>query len=170
MVERRTITDNLMIRYEGLFSLDELCRVIEDWQRQNGYEKHILKDFEHVTKKGKNIEIDMQPWKNINENERSAIRLIILIKNMRDVFVKVTGAKMKMNQGEVLVRISGYHLSDLAHKWEGKSYVYFIRAVINKYIYRISPEDKRDGLVAGDLNSLYHNIRAYLNLVRRRVQ
>jgi hypothetical protein len=166
MAERRVIVDNMVIRYEGLFSFHDLMNVIDEWQRQRGYDKFERKNFEQVFKTGKDIEIELEPWKEINESEKISIRVVILIKKMKDVIIKVDGQEVRRNQGHVMIKFTASLLTDFAYKWEGKPLYFFLKEVVDKYIYRL-PVAKHEGFVAEEANSLYRNVRGYLNLVRR---
>ncbi|MBN2458290.1 hypothetical protein JXB31_04130 [Candidatus Woesearchaeota archaeon] len=168
MTEKRDVVDNLELRYEGIFSLEELYKLIDDWQIQMGYDRQEMKNFEQVFEAGRDIEIELQPWKKINENEKIIIKIIILVKKMKDIKVKMGDSEVKMNQGQVQVRFAGFLFTDYFHKWEGKPYFFFLKSLWHRFVYYL-PTDRHESLVAEEVNKLYSNVKGHLNLMRRRV-
>ena len=165
MAERRIIIDNLMLQYEGLFEMRELYMMIDKWLRQKGYDKFEKRNYEHVLKEGKFIEMELEPWKKITDYIKIVINMYVHAFNVKEVIVKKDNLDVKMNQGLIKIRFIGYLVTDYEHKWEGKPVFYFLRAVIDKYVYRVSA-DKYEGAVAEDVKHLYQNVKAFLNLYR----
>jgi hypothetical protein len=165
MAERRIVIDNLMLQYEGLMDLRDMYLMIDKWFRQKGYDKLEKRNHEHVLKDGKYIEIELEPWKKISDYAKIVQNLYFHCYNIKDVTVNKDGHDVKMNQGKIKIRFIGYLVTDYEHKWEGKPIFYFLRAVIDKWVYRVSA-DKYEAAVADDVKHLYQNIRAFLNLNR----
>ena len=61
-MERRTVTDWHTVRYEGIFNMNELYLMIENWFRQKGYDWEEKKNFEQTLKDGKDLEIELWPY------------------------------------------------------------------------------------------------------------
>jgi hypothetical protein len=165
MAERRIVIDNLMLQYEGLFEMRELYMLIDKWLRQKGYDKFEKRNHEHVHKEGKYIEIEMEPWKKITDYMKIVINIYVHAYNVKEVIVKKDNLDVKMNQGLIKIRFIGYMVTDYEDKWEGKPVFYFLRAVIDKWVYRVT-SDKFESAVADDVKHLYQNIKAFLNLTR----
>jgi hypothetical protein len=165
MAERRIIIDNLLLQYEGLFELRELYMMIDKWLRQKGYDKFEKRNHEHVLKDGKYIEVELEPWKKITDYAKIVINMYMHCYNIKDVVVKKDNQDVRMNQGKVKIRFIGYLVTDYESKWEGKPVFYFLRAVMDKWVYRVSA-DKFEGAVSEDVKHLYQNVKAFLNLSR----
>lgn len=165
MGERRIVVDNLMLQYEGLFDARELYLVMDKWFRQRGYDKFEKRNHEYNYKDSKYIEYELEPWKKFTDYVKCVINVYVHIYNMTNVTVKRDGHDVKLNQGKIKVRFMGYLVTDYEGKWEGKPLFYFIRAVVDKWIYRVSA-DKYEGGVADEVKHLYQNIRAFLNMYR----
>ena len=67
MAERETLIDNYRIQYEGLFSAVDLYTMIDEYFEERGYDKVEKKNIERVSKEGKFIEVEMQPFKRITD-------------------------------------------------------------------------------------------------------
>lgn len=143
--------------------MNELYLIIDKWFREKGYDKYEKKNFEHVYKDGKQIEIEMEPWKKNTDYSKSIIKTNILVTNLKEVVIKKDKFTVKTNQGKILITFMGFLETDYEGRWESKAWVYFLRTLFDQYIYRIHT-DKFEGYVAEDVNHLYNTIKAYLNL------
>jgi len=59
----------------------------------------------------------------------------------------------------------GYVETDYENRWENKPIFYFLRALIDKYIYRIYT-DKFESMLVADVHHLHTRIKSFLNLYR----
>jgi hypothetical protein len=165
MAERRIVVDNLVLQYEGLFEIKELYLMIDKWLRQKGYDKWEKRNHEHVLKDGRFIEFELEPWKKISDYAKIVISMYIHMLNIKEVTVKKDNVDVKMNQGRVRIRFIGFLVTDYTNKWEGQPLYYFLRAIFDKYVYRVT-SDKFEGAVSDDVKHLYQNVKAFLNLYR----
>jgi len=165
MTERKIVIDTLQLNYQGLFNMNELYIVIDKWFREKGYDKYEKKNFEHVYKDGKQIEIEMEPWKKTTDYAKCIIKTNILVTNLKEVVVKKDGFNVKTNQGKILITFMGFLETDYEGRWESKAWVFFLRSLFDQYIYRVHT-DKFESYVAEDTTHLYNTIKAYLNIQR----
>lgn len=165
MAERRIVVDNLMLQYEGLFDVKELFLMIDKWLRQKAYDKMEKRNHEHVLKEGKYIEIELEPWKKVTDYAKIVINMYIHMYNIKDIMVKKDNQDIKMNTGKIKIRFIGYLVTDYEHKWEGKPVWWFLRTVMDRWVYKVSA-DKYEAAVAENVKHLYQNVKAFLNLYR----
>ena len=165
MVERDIIVDKLRLTYEGLFSVADLYKMIDEWFEEKGYDKREKKNVESVTPEGKFIEIEVEPWKKVTDYAKNIIKIRMIFSNIKEVTVEKDGIKVKLNQGKVQFVFDGYLETDYEHMWEGKPLFYFIRELFDKYFYKPYTTGFKQG-VKEDLMHLYTNIKAFLNLYR----
>jgi len=165
MAERRMIVDNLTVVYQGLFNLNELYLVIDKWYREKGYDKFEKKNYEQVYKTGKEIELEIEPWKKITDYAKIVLKMKIFVKNLKDVTIEKEGHKVKMNEGDVKIAITGYLDTDYEHKWEKKPLVFFLRTMFDQYIYKLD-HAKDEAAVADDAQHVHSLIKSYLNMHR----
>ena len=165
MVEKYVVVDKLRLTYEGLFNVSELYKLIDGWLRTKSYDKHELKNIEKVRPEGKFIEIELFPWKKLTDYAISLIRLRIIMTDIKEVEVEREGKKAKMNQGTVHMVFDGMLETDYEKRWESKPIFYFLRAIVDKYIYR-SYLDGYKQVIMQDVNQLHTQIKAFLNLYR----
>ncbi len=165
MAEKRIVVEGLSVEYEGLFRLNEIYQVIEQWLKEKGYDKDEKKNYEQVLKTGRDIKIDLWPWKSITDYAKIQFKIIIQVKKMKDVIVKKDGMDVSMNQGKISINFNGFLLTDTAGKWEGKPLFYFLRMVFDRWIYRTNT-DKWAGAVSEEIEQLHRLVKGHLNMYR----
>ena len=165
MPEREVVVDKLRLTYEGIFSVSELYKLIDEWFRWKGYDKRENKNIEIVKPEGKFIEIELEPWKKVTDYAKNVIKIRIQMFDIRDVEVEKDNTKLKLNQGKVHFVFDGYLETDYEAKWDGKPIFYFIRTVFDKYLYKPFTTGFERG-VKQDVMHLQGQIKAFLNLYR----
>ncbi len=165
MAERRIIVDNKLLEYEGIFNFQDFYYTMDKWLREKGYDKWEKRNFEQVLKDGRQIEIAFEPWKKITDYARIVLKMGLVVTKMKDIVVKKNGQDIKMNHGKIKMKFIGYLDTDYEHRWEGKPYFYFLRTVLDKYVYR-SHTDKYDSAVAEECSHLYNTLRNFLNMYK----
>ena len=165
MVERRIVVDTLRLHYQGVLNIVEFMDFVDKWLRENGYYKQINKTDEKVFKENRQVEIELTPWKKIDENAKIVIQIMFLFSNVKDVVVKKDGQRKKLQQAKVAITFMGLMESDWEHKWEGKPFYWLIYSLIDQFVWKIH-SDKYYGLVAEECGDLHKQMKAFLNLYR----
>lgn len=165
MVEKRKVIDELKLSYEGLFDAKELYWMIDYWVIEKGYDKKELKNVERITPTGKYVEVWIMPWRKITDYAKYEIKMRMRMFNVTDVVVERGGVKLKLNKGKIDFIFDGYLITDYEGRWEQKPLFYFLRAVFDKYIFKMHTMAFEDGLV-DDINHLHMTIKSFLNLYR----
>ncbi|MBW2973417.1 hypothetical protein KY346_03415 [Candidatus Woesearchaeota archaeon] len=165
MSEKTTITGKEQIRYDGLFSVKELYKLIEDWVNSKGYMPVETSIEESVTKEGKVITAKLEPFKKLTDYAKAVIKIDIMISDCKEVEVKRAGKKQKLNKGTVLIEIQSIMETDYEHRWEMKPWLYVLRTVFEKYIYTPFLSGFKKA-IREDTDHLKDQIKAYLNLYK----
>ncbi|MBS3142014.1 hypothetical protein J4464_01365 [Candidatus Woesearchaeota archaeon] len=165
MSEREILVDKRRMTYEGLFSVADLYSLIDEYFEEKGYDKHEKKNIERVTPNGKDIEIEVEPWKKITDYAQSIIRVRILMTGIKEVEVEKDGVKIKLNQGKVQLIFDAIFETDYEHRWEAKPVFHFVRTIVDRYLYKTYTNQYK-GEVMNDFNMLVYQIKAFLNLYR----
>ncbi len=163
MVERRIVVDTLKLNYQGLLNIDELLKLVDTWCKERGYGKFEKSHTEQVTKDKRTVVLAWQPWKKVTPIIKVLIDIKFTFSEVKDVVVVKDNRRVKMHQAKVLIVFMGILQSDWANRWEGRPLIYFIRAVIDQFVYKIH-SDKYYGVAAEETMALYSVIKAYLNL------
>ena len=165
MPEREVVVDKLRLTYEGLFSVAELYKMIDEWFRWKGYDKRENKNIEIVKPEGKFIEIELEPWKKVTDYAKNVIKIRIQMHDIKEVEVEKDHTKLKLNQGKVQFVFDAFLETDYEARWEGKPIFYFLRTIFDKYFYRPFTAGFERG-VKEDLMHLHSQIKAFLNLYK----
>ena len=165
MAEREQVVDNMRLSYEGLFNVNELYMLIDQFFREKGFDKRELRNQEHVKAGSRYIDLVLQPWKKITDYANHIIRVEIVMRNVKDVEVEKDGHKLKFSKGRVAVRIDAYLETDYEHRWEQKPIYFFIRTLFDKFVYS-SYSQRFKAQLKETANQLNGEIKAFLNLHR----
>ncbi|MBI3035998.1 hypothetical protein HYY71_06785 [Candidatus Woesearchaeota archaeon] len=164
MVEKKQVLYDLRTAYSGPFVVEDFYAEVESWIKEKGFEKEPKKRMEHVTKSGKKIEWVMEAHYKIDDLHHGVVVLRALLDNVKEVVIKKSNKKMRINNGDVLISIDGFIQSHIHGSFfQIKPVYYFIRTVIDKYIWNFWWV-KHDGIVAGDCHDLFKRVRAFFNL------
>ena len=165
MAEREICVDKMRLSYEGLFKVTELYKLIDGWLRQKGYDKREKRMSESVTKNGKFIEWEMEPWKKITDYAKIVIRLRVILTDIKEIDVEVDKMKVKTNQGKADFIFDGILETDYENRWENKPLFFFLRTLFDKYIYKPYTAGYQSNCL-DYVNDLHSRIKAFLNLYR----
>ena len=165
MPEREVVVDKLRLTYEGLFSMLDLYKMIDEWFRWKGYDKRENKNIEIVKPEGKYLELEIEPWKKVTDYAKNVIKIRMQVTGLKEVEVEKENTKLKLNQGRVHFVFDGYLETDYESRWEGKPIFYFIRTVFDKYFYKPFTSGFEKG-VKEDVMHLHGQIKAFLNLYK----
>ena len=165
MVEQRLIVDHVRLSYEGLFNVNDLFMMIDSFFKEKGYDKREVRNIEIVKPEGKYIEIELMPWKKINDYVRHIIRVEMKMMNIKEVEVEKDGHRMRLNSGRVNFVFDAYLQTDWENKWDMKPMYFFIRTVFDKFVYK-SYTNMAEGLLVENVNQLHTYVKAFLNLYR----
>ena len=170
MVEKKQVLYDLRTTYSGPFVVEDFYAEVDNWIQEKGYEKEQKKKMEHVTKNGKKIEWVIEIHHHFDDLHYGIIVMRALFDNIKEVVVKKDGKKIMLNNGDALVNIDGFLQTHIHGSFfQVKPIYYFIRTVIDKYIYNFWTL-KYDGFVGGECHELFKRIRAFFNLQNYKYQ
>lgn len=166
MTEKYLVVDQAKMSYEGLFDLNGLYRLIDSWFYEKGYDKYEKKNSEQVTPDGKQIVIELEPWKSITDYYKIIINIKLRGHNIKEVEIEENGKK-KVNQGSLFFIFNGYVMADRRGEWERKPWQWFLHVVFDKLIFK-KHYSKAETWLLSDLDDLNNKIKSFLNLYRYR--
>jgi hypothetical protein len=165
MVEKRPVLEHEQVVYDGLFRYRDVNKLIFDWMSDKGYIPVEKRIHEAVTKSGKHIEQDLEPYKKFNDYAKSVIRIHVTAHNLKEVEVTVDGHKKKMHQGQLRVTFDSWLETDYESRWETTPVFYVLRSLFEKYVY----VPYLSGFIKGvrdDTMMLKDQLKGFLNLER----
>jgi len=165
MSEKKIVVDHLTIEYNGLYDINELYSLIDEYLKEKGYNKFEKRNIEQITASGKHIELELSPWKTVSDYAKIWMKITILMTNVKEVEVEKDGIKVKLNQGNVHIVIDGYVQTDYENRWENNPVFVFMRTIIDKYVITRYIQSW-DGEITDDVMHLHSNVKSFLNLYR----
>jgi hypothetical protein len=165
MVEKRPVIEHEQVIYEGIFSLKELYKLLYGWMGDKGYVPIEKRAQESVTKSGKHVELELEPYKKFSDYAKSVVRIHATAHNLTDVEVAKDGHKKKMQKGKVIMTFDSWLETDYEHKWETQPAFYVLRSLFEKYVYTPFLSGFITS-VRNDTIQVKEQVKAFLNLER----
>jgi hypothetical protein len=155
------------IKQTNVFDFKETYRFVYDWLVDNGYSVTEESYSEKVGAGGKEIEISWSAKRKISDYFRFIISIDWRILGMTDTEVQKQGKKVKMNKGQIEIKVSGTLEKDYEDRWENNPLFKFLRGVYDRYIIKSRVESYEDKL-SGDAEELIAQIKSWLALEGKR--
>lgn len=165
MSEKSLMLKDLSIGYEGLFDSKELFKVLNKWLKENEYAQTEAEMFEKVEPEAKELKVVLKPSKEINDYAKIELKLTFALTNLKQVYVKKNDIKKELNQGKIKIKFEGYLITDLKNEWESRPYLFFLRVVFNKIVFK-SKTNYWESLMKKDIYNLKDTLEGYLNLFK----
>ncbi|MBI4452270.1 hypothetical protein HY637_02480 [Candidatus Woesearchaeota archaeon] len=164
MTEKKQVLYDLRIAYNSPFLIEDFYAEIDGWIKEKGFTKEHKKKMESVTNNGKRIQWFIEIQGHLDDLHHGIIMLRVFMENIKEIVIKKDGKKTRINIGDVLVNIDAFVVSEIHGSfYQAKPIFYFIRALIDKYIYNFW-SFKWDGKVNSDGRDLYKRLQSFFNV------
>src|SRR3989338_2434869 len=163
LYEKNLVINNRELKYQGIFKVEELLQVINAALEQRHYEKREKKTEEKIFEAGRKSYIELRPYKHKTNFMTLMIKIKLTLENIKEVVEEREGRKQKFQQGEVLIAFDAWLMGEYQHRWQMKPLVFFLKGLINKYIYTWPMEAGFPDEVADDTAFIYAQVRSLLN-------
>jgi hypothetical protein len=165
MAETKTLVWLKPINYSGLIDIKGLYRVMDEWFFQNHYAKVERRNFETVMEDGKQIIIELLPYKKITDYAKVEIRIYVELTHLKETVVERQGLKHRLYKGDAHFSFDCFLITDYEQHWETKAVYFFIRTIVDKYLYR-GYTKRFEAEAVSDTNEIINEIKGYLNMER----
>lgn len=163
LFEKNLVINNRELKYKGIFRADELFHVINKSLREKRYHKREKKSEETVTEQGRKTFVELRPYKHKTSYMVLMIKIKITLDNVTETVQEFQGQKQKFQQGDVSVVFDSWLMSEYEHRWTMKPWVYFLKSLINKYVYHWPIEAGFSSELVNDTAFIYAQIRNLLH-------
>lgn len=160
--EKDLIINNRELKYKGIFHADEVFASINRALEERGYTKREKKTEELVTEIGKKTYIELRPYKVKTNYLAMMLKIKINLNNVQDVIEKVDNAKIRFQQGNVIIGFDAWILTDWQLRWNMTPVRFFLKGFINKFLYIFPLEAGATGELAGDTAYVYARVKKLL--------
>ena len=160
--EKDLVINGRTINYKGIFRHDEIFRTINEALEKRGYIKREKKSEELVTESGRKSFVELRPYK----EKTNYVTLMMKIKVEMDHVTETTkefetGSK-KYQQGNLTVIFDAWFLSDYRNRWGMRPFYYFMKAMINRFLYSMPLESGFRGELQEDTANIASQIKKLL--------
>jgi hypothetical protein len=165
MAEKNLIVEGLELKYRGMFEAELLLKTVDKYFEERGYIKFEKRRHETTHESGRDLTIELRPYKNITDYEQYTINLMIYLTNVKDVEVVKHNRKAKLQEGEVRMLFDAWVITEYEGRWVQKPWHYLARMLFKRFIHPLD-FGKHEGAVSSDCHYVYNNIKSYLNLYK----
>jgi len=165
MSEKIQLLNREKINVSGIFDLQAFYKHGRDWFE---YNKYLVseKDYkENIFPTNKVIEFTWECSRDIDEYSRFMIEVRGNAKNVMDVEVKENKKVVKMQKGDIELKVSAWLVLDYESTWEQKPVFKFLKGFYEKFIYR-GTIDTLKGEIWKEGWDFLNEMKAFLNLYR----
>ena len=134
-----------IIRYDGIFDLDSLYKLIQKWFVDQGfYFEEVAFKHKVPSPAGAEQDYDFRGWRKISEYVKFNIRVFIKLYNLKDIEVIKEGKKKKLSKAVLKISIKGEMELDYKNRFEKNNFLKALRNFYNKYILK-----EEEGVIGG---------------------
>ncbi len=163
MGEKNLIINHRKVSHHGLFRADELFAILNHALEERGYTKREKKSEELITPNGRLFQLELRPFKVVSHFATLMIKIHCTFDEVTETTKEVSGVKQKFEQGEVDILFDAWLLTDYENRRGVTPFKFFMKGVINKYIYNFSVDDQFQQQLAADTAFIYARVNEYLH-------
>ncbi len=162
MSESELIMDNKTLEYEGVFSVSELFSVVNETTDSLGYERQEKKSEQKVVPEGREFYIELRPYKFKTNYVSLMLKIKFRLTEVIDVEKTVKGITSEYQHGKVTFVLDAWSQTNYREHWNIKPWVYFMKTVINKYVYKLPLEEGFMNELGADAATVFDTIENHL--------
>lgn len=162
-MEKNLVVNNKEIIYKGLFSADELFSALNKALADKRYTKKEKKTEELVTPAGRMLFLELRPFKIVTNYITLMIKIRVTLDNITETVEEAHGEIKTFQRGDVHIIFDAWSLTDYEHRWGMKPVIYFLKGVINKFLYSFPIESGSINELVSDTAYIYAQVKKLLN-------
>jgi len=168
--EKNLIINGRELVYKGIFKDHELFSLINRTLEKKDYEKREKKTEETVTESGRSVLVELRPFKDKTNYVRLVIKIKIYLDNVTEIVKEKEGRKERYQQGDVKLVFDSWSLTDNENRWGMKPWFYFLKGVINKYMYTFPLESGFTSELVTDTAYIYGQVKKLLKSYEGKIE
>lgn len=149
-------------KFTGIFDFKQFYNFVYSWLRDYRYQIIEERTYsEKIKPEGKEIEIQWVAKRKISDYFRFLLKINWLILGMTTVEVQKGDVKVKMNKGQIELKITAYLEKDYEHRWETSQVSKFMRGLYDRYVIRSRIENYEEKIMT-EVDELVAQAKSYL--------
>jgi len=151
------------IKKKGYYNFIDFYTFCYSFLKNEGYKVKENEYTEKMSDFGKELLIDWEAEKEVNDYFKNVIYVKWHILGQNDAEVERDGKKEKMNKGEIKVVISADLVKDYEDRWEKSPFKKFLRGIYDKNVIRTTTVEYEDRLTEKAVE-FTQQVKAFLEL------
>ncbi len=164
--EKNLIINGRELNYSGVFRAEELFAAINRALEERGYITREKKTEEEVKEEGRRTFLELRPYKEKTNYITLMLKLKIYLENVSEAVEEIKSIKRTFHRGEVKIIFDAWTLTDYESRWGMKPWAYFLKGLINKFMYTFPIEAGAPDELAADTAFVYGRARGLLDSYR----
>jgi len=133
-------------KQKAIFNFKDFYSFTYDWLVGEGYKVTEKVYSEEIAGDSKKVEIEWEAKKKISDYFRFVIKARWMVLGLKNIEVQREGKKLKMNSGQVEIKLSAILEKDYENRWEDHPFWKFLRGIYDRYIIRSRIDQYEDKL------------------------
>ena len=161
--EKDLVVNNKELLYKGIFRSDDVFHVINQALKERDYQKREKRSEELVAEAGKQSYVELRPFKEVTHYMTFMIKIKIIFDKVTETTEVIDGMKRKFLNGDVKIVFDSWLLGDYKERWITQPWLYFVKGLINKYVYTFSIDAGFKGNLNADTAYIYAKVKKLLD-------
>lgn len=162
-LQKNLVVNNKQIVYKGIFKADELFSLVNRSLEDRGYSKNEKRSEEMVTPSGRKMYLELRPFKIVTNYITLMIKIKFNFENVTEAVKEIDGQKRRFDQGDAVISFDSWSITDYESRWGMQPLTYFLKGVVNKYLYKFPLEKGSISTLVGDTAYIYGQLKKLLN-------
>ena len=159
---RNLVINNRELKHQGLFSVEEIFHTLNQTIEERGYTKKEKKTEDTLTPNGGVTVVELWPIKAKTSYMQLMQKIRVFISTDKQTQADLKGYKRAYQSGEVTFIFDAWILTDTEHRWQMRPWLYFIKSMINKFIYTFPMEAGFQDELVSDTAYIFERLRKLL--------
>ena len=160
MGENQLVINHRELNYKGIFRSEDVFLLINKILASRGYSKSEKRSEEVNTDDGRRFLVELRPSKSKTTYLKLEMRMRVMFDNVTSVVEEKNNIKQRFELGSVHIVFDGWVKTDFQHRWSQNPYSFFMKAWINKYIYRFKLDEGYASEIFSDTAYMYGQLRS----------
>lgn len=161
--EKTLVINNREIKHSGIFSIDELFHLVNKCLVERGYTRQEKKSEETVSPEGRKIYVELRPFKDKTNYIHLVIKIKFYFEGIKDVTKLIEGQKRMLQDGRANIVFDAWYMTDWQARWNLNPFVYFMKALVNKFLYSYPQEGNTKSELSSDTAYIVGQIKNLLH-------
>ncbi|MBT3720559.1 hypothetical protein HN789_00675 [archaeon] len=164
MVELHHAVFGETLEFEGLFTVKDLFKTIDQYFRFKRFDKKIVFDEEFDTEEGKYFHLKTQYYKKVDAYVRLETRFWIYVYNYKIIEKEVEGEKVRIGQGKASIKFDAFLQTGYINTMPDNKPFYFLFRILYEQYFAKPYIDYWKNVAIHVTNEAKTEISSYLNL------